>query len=135
MTYKAIFFDLDGVIFDSYDLWDQAVSQLLADYGVSYSEEIKQTLWQLPMTEANGYLLGLIDEFVDEGGFEKQKRSYLKKRYQTVPLIKGAQTVLAELNQQGFQLYAVTANYADLARAGLEAHELLANFSWSSTCL
>lgn len=51
-----IFFDLDGVIFDSYGLWDKAVEDFLSTVNLTYTTEMKQKLWQLNMLEAEHYL-------------------------------------------------------------------------------
>ena len=53
---NIIFLDLDGVIFDSYDLWDDVVKELLAMANVDYTDEIKKHLWRLNMPEAELYL-------------------------------------------------------------------------------
>lgn len=129
MAHITIFFDLDGVVFDSYDLWDQVVSQLLAVYGVSYTETIKQNLWQLSMKEANDYLLSLISTEVDELAFEQAKSELLLASYRQVPLMTDVAFVLKEMVARGFCLYAVTSNDLQLAKTGLESHGLLTYFS------
>jgi beta-phosphoglucomutase-like phosphatase (HAD superfamily) len=38
----VIFLDLDGVIFDSYGLWDEVIEKVLALANISYTQTIKR---------------------------------------------------------------------------------------------
>jgi HAD superfamily hydrolase (TIGR01509 family) len=129
MTYQVVFFDLDGIIFDSYDLWDKAIENLLYDYGVSYTQVIKKTLWEIPMTQANKYLKSLIEDSINDNLFESQKMQYLRSLYKHVELIDNAETVLKTLHFQNVPIYGVTANYFELAKVGLEANGIFAYFN------
>ena len=44
MNKMVIWFDLDGVIFDSYEVWDQVVQGILKHHGVAYTQQIREEL-------------------------------------------------------------------------------------------
>ncbi|MGT2906698.1 HAD family hydrolase [Streptococcus dentiloxodontae] len=124
MTVSAVFFDLDGVIFDSYDLWDRVVEKLLKNYGIHYHDFMRQRLWQLSMTQINAYLLELINQKVTEKELEERKMAIAKELYSCVTLIDGARDILLFLKRQGVAAYAVTSNYGRLADLGLRSADV-----------
>ncbi|WP_242616149.1 hypothetical protein [Streptococcus parasuis] len=56
MNKMVIWFDFDGVIFDSYEVWDQVVQGILKHHGVAYTQQIREELWRIPMEDVNAYL-------------------------------------------------------------------------------
>lgn len=125
---KIVFFDLDGVLFDSYDIWDQMVKDLLERYGIPFTDELQAKLWNMEMEQADLYLTHLLADFLDETSFKAAKEDYLLTAYQSVSLKSGAKNLLAKLIKRGYDLYAVTSNYGHLAKAGLEANGILPYF-------
>lgn len=136
MTRRAVFLDLDGVVFASYPIWDRVVAELLATYNLPYTEELKATLWQLSMDQADAYLCQLIgQEAVTVAALKKRKMDLLEKAYCEVDLMPGLELVLSEFSKAGYQILAVTANYGRLACLGLASHGLLPYFSGIYSCL
>ncbi|CAM4189578.1 hypothetical protein AT575_05110 [Streptococcus penaeicida] len=125
---KIVFFDLDGVLFDSYDIWDQMVKSLLERYGIPFTDELQAKLWSLEMDQADLYLTHLLADFLDETSFKVAKEEYLLEEYKSVTLKSGTKELLPYLIKKGYNLYAVTSNYGHLAKAGLEANGLLPYF-------
>ncbi len=131
---NVIFLDLDGVIFDSYDLWDMAVAKFLNLAGISYTSEIKAELWQLNMPEAEHYLEQLF--LVKNISYRPEVlQTALVLLYEKVPLMTDAKAVLTDLAQQGYQLYAVTSNHYHLAEIGLKSRQLFPYFTAIYSCL
>ncbi len=44
---EAILFDLDGTIIDTEDMWAQATAEVLKEYGIKYTNEVKKTAHDL----------------------------------------------------------------------------------------
>lgn len=130
---NIIFLDLDGVIFDSYGLWDDVVQEFLAMANVDYTDEIKKHLWRLNMPEAEMYLA----EFFTSQNLVFQEnllKSLLVDAYRQVSLMPKAYEMLSDLHQ-GFLIYAVTSNYHDLAQIGLKSSGVLKYFFKIISCI
>lgn len=130
----VIFLDLDGVIFDSYGLWDEVIEKVLVLANISYTQTIKKHLWRLNMVEAQAYLSAL---FAKENLTypEKKTQQLLEEAYQKVSLIPHAVEMVADLAKEDFLIYAVTSNYDDLAKIGLESAGVLQYFSGIYSCI
>jgi FMN phosphatase YigB (HAD superfamily) len=130
----VIFLDLDGVIFDSYGLWDEVIEKVLALANVPYTQTIKKHLWRLNMVEAQAYLSAL---FAKENLIypEKKTQQLLEGAYQKVSLMPHAVEMIADLAKEDFLIYAVTSNYDDLAKIGLESTGVLQYFSGIYSCI
>lgn len=130
----VIFLDLDGVIFDSYGLWDEVIEKVLAIANISYTQTIKKHLWRLNMVEAQAYLSAL---FAKENlpYPEKKTQQLLEEAYQKVSLMPHAVEMIADLAKEDFLIYAVTSNYDDLAKIGLESTGVLQYFSGIYSCI
>ncbi len=130
----VIFLDLDGVIFVSYGLWDEVIEKVLALANVPYTQTIKKHLWRLNMVEARTYLSAL---FAKENLTypEKKTQQLLEGAYQKVSLMPQAVEMIADLAKEDFLIYAVTSNYDDLAKIGLESAGVFQYFSGSYSCI
>lgn len=124
MNKMVIWFDLDGVIFDSYEVWDQVVQGILKHHGVTYTQQIEEELWRIPMEDVNAYLLQLVENSIDENELERQKMDQLQSLYRDISLVEGVHELLSTLKAKGAVMYAVTSNYLELAELGLSSHHL-----------
>ncbi len=124
MNKMVIWFDLDGIIFDSYEVWDQMVQGILKPHGVAYTQQIKKELWRIPMEDVNAYLLQLVENSLDENELERQKMNQLQSLYRDISLMDGVHELLSTLKAKGAVMYAVTSNYLELAELGLSSHHL-----------
>lgn len=124
MNKMVIWFDLDGVIFDSYEVWDLVVQGILKHHGVAYTQKIREELWRIPMEDVNAYLLQLMENSLDENEFERQKMNQLQSLYRDISLVEGVHELLSTLKAKGAVRYAVTSNYLELAELGLSSHHL-----------
>lgn len=111
MNKMVIWFDLDGVIFDSYGVWDKVVQGILKLHGVAYTQQIKEELWRIPMEDVNAYLLQLVENSLDENELERKKMNQLQSLYRDVSLVDGVHELLSTLKAKGAVMYAVTSNY------------------------
>ncbi|BCP59525.1 HAD family hydrolase [Streptococcus parasuis] len=124
MNKMVIWFDLDGVIFDSYEVWDQVVQGILKHHGVAYTQQIREELWRIPMEDVNEYLLQLVENSLEENELERQKMNQLQSLYRDISLMDGVHELLSTLKSKGAVMYAVTSNYLELAELGLSSHHL-----------
>ncbi|MBJ7540896.1 HAD family hydrolase [Streptococcus sp. SL1232] len=131
---KVIFLDLDGVVFDSYGLWDEVIEQVLSHANIPYTQSIKKQLWRLNMIEAQEYLASL---FAQQNVVYQAKKvkEQLVKAYQKVLLMPQSTEFLADLSREGYVIYAVTSNYDDLAKIGLESKGVLKYFFKIYSCI
>lgn len=118
---KQVFFDLDGVIFDSYQIWDDLVNHLLALKSLSLTDQIQDQLWSLSMSEADTYLSGLLISEFQAQDIADIKHQLLIDGYAHVTLMKNAKKTIEKLAEMGFQLYAITSNYKQIAEIGLRS--------------
>ena len=44
-SFRAVIFDLDGVLADSEPWWNEIDAKLLAEYGVTYCGNTTETCW------------------------------------------------------------------------------------------
>ena len=88
---EAVVFDLDGVILDSEQVWDEVREQLVADWGGGYSREAQQAMMGMSSREWALYLHEELDvprspcEINDE-----VVRRMLDRYHAELPLIEGA---------------------------------------------
>ncbi|MBJ8350007.1 HAD hydrolase-like protein [Streptococcus zalophi] len=126
---KVIFMDLDGVIFDSYHIWDQVVETLLAQNELSLTTTIRQKLWNSTINQAEDYLLSLLGNDWTLEDLRREKDRLLVKAYEKVTLMPDVFSTLETLVEDGYELVAVTSNESHLALKGLEETSLLPYFN------
>ncbi|MBM7636501.1 HAD family hydrolase [Streptococcus saliviloxodontae] len=131
---RALFLDCDGVIFDSYGIWDEVVSQLLSSHGKVYTEAIKSNLWHLSMTQADHFLYELLKDEVTREAYQSQKEELLEKAYAQVPLIAGVDELFEWLADEGLSCYAVTANQTKLVEIAFQSHGLTTHIKGIYSC-
>jgi HAD superfamily hydrolase (TIGR01509 family) len=96
----AVVFDLDGVVVDSEQLWDEVRAQLVDDWGGRYSQEAQRAMMGMSSSEWSRYMheeLGLpqspseINEEVVERMLERYRGE--------LPLIDGAVAAIRDLGR------------------------------------
>lgn len=126
---KVILCDLDGVVFDSYGLWDQVVAMLCQRYGAEYTEVLRRELWALPMSEIDAYLADYLGVSTEVERVIEEKFEMAAALYAQVPLKEDAHCFMAWAKANAYRLIAVTSNEAALVRIGLEQAGLLDYFT------
>ncbi len=96
----AVVFDMDGVIADTEQVWDEVRGALVADWGGTYSPGAQRAMMGMSSVEWSRYMrdeLGLVatpEEINDE-----VVRRMLERYRAGIPLVEGAVAVVQELSE------------------------------------
>ena len=125
----AVVFDMDGVIVDTEQVWDEVREALVADWGGRYSAAAQRAMMGMSSVEWSRYMhdeLG-IAQTPEEINEEVVRR--LLERYRTaLPLVEGAVAVVSELSAS-LPLAVASSSNRPLIDAVLEAAGITACFS------
>jgi HAD superfamily hydrolase (TIGR01509 family) len=128
-SFRAVIFDLDGVLADSEPWWNQIDSQLLAEYGVTYRGQYHR--------DVLGVNYRLAVEFYKEAfGLSAPTEELMRRRGEIavdffanrVGLFPSSKTVLEQLRQINLRLAVATSSVSASARPFLNRHGLTAFF-------
>src|SRR5438105_13558107 len=127
--FRAVIFDLDGVLADSEPWWNEIDKKLLGEYGVTYRGEYHRNVlgvsYRLAM-EFYKKVFGLsvpIEELMRRRG--EIAAEFFAKR---VGLFPSTRAVLTELRQMNLRLAVATSSVGASARPFLDRHRLTAFF-------
>jgi HAD superfamily hydrolase (TIGR01509 family) len=117
----AVVFDLDGVIFDSEELWDEVRESLAGERGGTWSERAQSDMMGMSSREWARYMhevVGLADS-PEEINREVVKR-VLDRYAEQLPLIDGAADAVRRLAAH-WPLAVATSSNREIIEGGLEA--------------
>jgi HAD superfamily hydrolase (TIGR01509 family) len=129
-VFRAVIFDLDGVLADSEPWWNEIDAQLLAEHGVTYRGEHHR--------DVLGVSYRLAVEFYKKAfGLSAPTEELMRRRGEIateffanrVGLFPNAKEVLKELREKKFRLALATSSVSASARPFLDRHQLTAFFN------
>ena len=128
-SFRAVIFDLDGVLADSEPWWNQIDAKLLAEYGVTYRGEYHRNVLGV------SYRLA-VEFFKKAFGLSVPTEEMMRRRAEIaidffanrVGLFPSAKEVLQELRQMNLRLAVATSSVSASARPFLDRHQLTAFF-------
>lgn len=124
-AFRAVIFDLDGVLADSEPWWNEIDAKLLAEYGVSYRGEYHR--------EVLGVSYRLAVEFYKKAfGLSASVEELMRRRGEIateffanrVGLFSSTKTTLERLREMRVRLAVATSSVSASARPFLDRHEL-----------
>ena len=128
-SFRAVIFDLDGVLADSEPWWNEIDAKLLAQYGVRYRGEYHRNVLGVSYRLAVEFFkkaFGLsvsTDELIQRRG--EIATEFFANR---VGLFPSAKEVLQELRRMNLRLAVATSSISASARPFLDRHQLTAFF-------
>jgi HAD superfamily hydrolase (TIGR01509 family) len=128
-SFRAVIFDLDGVLADSEPWWNEIDAKLLAQYSVRYRGEYHRNVLGVSYRLAVEFFkkaFGLsvsADELIQRRG--EIAMEFFANR---VGLFPSAREVLQELRQMNLRLAVATSSVSASARPFLDRHQLTAFF-------
>jgi len=128
-SFRAVIFDLDGVLADSEPWWNEIDAKLLAQYGVRYRGEYHRNVLGVSYRLAVEFFkkaFGLsvsTDELIQRRG--EIATEFFANR---VGLFPSAKEVLQELRRMNLHLAVATSSVSASARPFLDRHQLTAFF-------
>jgi HAD superfamily hydrolase (TIGR01509 family) len=102
---EAVVFDLDGVIVDTEQVWDDVRARLTVDWGGSYTPEAQRAMMGMSSTEWSRFMhdeLGL-EQSPDTINDEVVRRMLARYR-EALPLVPGAPEAVRRLHTDGLRL-------------------------------
>ena len=128
-SFRAVIFDLDGVLADSEPWWNEIDAKLLAQYGVRYRGEYHRNVLGVSYRLAVEFfkkafgLSASADELIQRRG--EIATEFFANR---VGLFPSAKEVLQELRRMNLRLAVATSSISASARPFLDRHQLTAFF-------
>jgi HAD superfamily hydrolase (TIGR01509 family) len=128
-SFRAVIFDLDGVLADSEPWWNEIDAKLLAQYGVTYRGEYHRNVLGVSYRLAVEFYKKEFDLSVPTEEMMRQRAKIAMDFFANrVGLFLSAKRVLEELRQMNLRLAVATSSVAASARPFLERHNLTAFF-------
>ncbi len=121
MLIAAVVFDLDGVIVDTEQVWDDVRARLTADWGGTYTAEAQRAMMGMSSTEWSRYMhdeLGLTQS-PEEIDAEVVRRMLARYR-EALPLVDGAVAAVERLHRGGLALAVASSSNRPLIDAVIE---------------
>lgn len=131
MTYRAVIFDMDGVLADSEPLYFEAINALLGRYGTSITDEQHRQVMAGGPREAFGSILRLagvesvvsVDAYLE--AFEPVILEHLQRMMEPLP---GARELIGRLRERGVPLGLASSSKVSWINATLGAISLAGAF-------
>lgn len=127
--FRAVIFDLDGVLADSEPKWNEIDAKLLAEYGIAYRGEYHRNVLGVSYRLALEFykktfgLSAPIDEMMRRRG--EIAADFFANRIDVFP---SAKPILQELRQMNLHLAVATSSVSASARPFLARHKLMSFF-------
>ena len=129
MSFRAVIFDLDGVLADSEPWWNEIDAKLLAEYGVTYCREYHRDVLGVSYEVA-------VEFYKKAFGLSVPTEEMMRRRAELaidffanrVGLFSSAKEVLQELRRMKLRLAVATSSVGASARPFLDRHQLTAFF-------
>ena len=128
-SFRAVIFDLDGVLADSEPWWNKIDKKLLAEYGVTYHGEYHQDVLGVSYRLAVEFYKKALNLSVSTDELMLRRAEIATDLFANrVGLFPSAKEVLQELRRMNLHLAIATSSVSLSARPFLDRHQLTAFF-------
>jgi HAD superfamily hydrolase (TIGR01509 family) len=129
VSFRAVIFDLDGVLADSEPWWNEIDAELLAEYGVTYRGEYHRNVLGISYRRA-------VDFYKKAFGLSVSPEEMIRRRGEVateffadrIGLFPSTREVLNELGRMNLRLAVATSSVGTSARPFLDRHGLTSLF-------
>ena len=129
MSFRAVIFDLDGVLADSEPWWNEIDAKLLAEYGVTYRGEYHRNVLGVSYRVAVDFYKKALNLSVSTDELMLRRAEIATDLFANrVGLFPSAKEVLQELRRMNLHLAVATSSVSLSARPFLDRHQLTAFF-------
>lgn len=132
--YKAVVFDMDGLIFNSEDLYDLAGERLLRRHGKQFTRDLKLAIMGKKAPQAIELLCELAELTAAPADVQRELQEYfiesIEGRLETMP---GFNSLLGKLAQRRMRCAIATSSSRHLAEAMLDCFQLQSRFEFLLT--
>ncbi len=127
--FRAVIFDLDGVLADSEPWWNEIDKKLLGEYGVTYGGEYHRDVLGVSYRLALEFYKKMFDLSVPTEELMRRRGEIAAEFFANrIGLFPSTRAVLKELRQMNLHLAVATSSVSASARPFLDRHELTTFF-------
>ena len=128
--FRAVIFDLDGVLADSEPWWEQIDAAFLAEHGVTYRGEFHRDVLGVSYTVAVEFYKKAFGISAPTDEMMRRRGEIAQEFFATrIPIFSSAKAVLHELRKMDLRLGIATSSVSASARPFLDRHELTGLFN------
>ncbi len=125
----AIVFDMDGVLVDTEQLWDEVREELTTAWGGRYTPEAQEAMMGMSSLEWSRYLHETVGLRAPPEAINAEVVRRMLARYEVdLPVVPGAVEAVRRLDGEGFKLAVASSSNRELIDAVLRRIELAALF-------
>lgn len=123
--YSAVFFDMDGLLFDSEPVWLESETEMMAQYGYQWLEADQAACLGGPLDRVGNYMSDLIDGKRDGESLKAEIIVRMVEKFKgQLPFMPGAIELINDLRSHGVELTLVSASPRSLVDAALSNFEV-----------
>jgi HAD superfamily hydrolase (TIGR01509 family) len=126
---EAVVFDMDGVLVDTEQLWDEVREALTEEWGGRYTPEAQEAMMGMSSPEWSRYLHEVVGLREPPEVIRDEVVRRMLARYETdLPVVPGAVEAVRRLAGDGFRLAVASSSNRELIDAVLDRLELTSAF-------
>jgi HAD superfamily hydrolase (TIGR01509 family) len=127
---RAVVFDLDGVVVDTEQVWDEVREHLTREWGGRYTPEAQRAMMGMSSREWSRYLHEVVGLPQEPEQINREVVQRMLARYRAeLPLVDGAVDAVVRMGDAGFALAVASSSNRPLIDAVLATAGLTSSFS------